>query len=376
MNKKRLFLRVLIPCFLFLAFSLIPVNAEEIGLGISKSIFDITLLPGSRHSDNVIIVNRSRELPLPVNIVLNLWDLKEGSEDIEFVLVEPTLNATRWFTLNSNNYILAPGEEKKIQFSITPPRDVSPGTYLVTMRFQPVLPPSYFEQGSSRVIPEIASLFFLRVNDLSLNETVSLYKADLLELELISFGDKRSLIRDFILPTANAGVFDDAVRKIVASISNKGLYHFAASGYIEIRNWYGGLVARKDLPSRYILPKHDRKIEIEIIPESSLPESTSLFRRAPFVIRDLLYANSYFGPYTATLVLQNPISVSSDNDTLYIGSAPDNKAVLIEQTVSFWIIPWKFWLIPILIVFLLLHFVWRKRNRLRTVFKVLTGKSA
>ncbi len=364
-------LPLLVTGCLLLVITVTPANAEEIGLGVSKSIFDITLLPGSKHNESIKVLNRSRELPLPVNISLNLWDLKENSEDIEFVTAEPALNATRWFDLESK-YILAPGEERSINFAIDVPKDVSPGTYLVTMRFQPVLPPTYTK--GSKVIPEIATLFFLRVHDLSLDKTAASYKAELLNLQLVSTGGGESSLKNFVAPYARAGVFEDAIKKIIAKVSNAGQYHFVAKGRIEIRNWYGRLVASKELPERYLLPKRSRDIEVEIIPETSPPESASLFRRTLFAIRDLLYVNSYFGPYTATLILQSPVS-ELDDDTRYIGSIPESKLVLIEQSVSFWVIPWKFWIAPILFIAIVTHFIWRKKDRIKGAFRILTGRS-
>src|SRR5687767_13979605 len=100
----------------------------------------------------MLIMNESKEMPLPLHSELSVWDLAEGSEEnIVFTDSEEQINPLNWFSLvtsggrsprdeaalkslaGGHDFILAPGEEKILRFRVTPPRDVAAGTYLVSM---------------------------------------------------------------------------------------------------------------------------------------------------------------------------------------------------------------------------------------------------
>ena len=65
---------------LFLVFG--SANAQEVGLGVSKALFDVTLLPGTSYTDEITVTNRSKEFALPLTITLAPWDLREAANEI------------------------------------------------------------------------------------------------------------------------------------------------------------------------------------------------------------------------------------------------------------------------------------------------------
>src|SRR3989338_5819461 len=71
------------------------VTAGEIGLAVTRNRFDIEMLSGDTYKGD-----------LAVYVELALWNIKEDSEDIEFVEAEPLLNATRWFEIQPRDFIL------------------------------------------------------------------------------------------------------------------------------------------------------------------------------------------------------------------------------------------------------------------------------
>jgi len=109
-------------------FVFIPRANAEVGLGISRYLFDLEVLPGQVHREELRVLNKSPNNPLPIHLQAVPWDLKEDSDDIEFITAEPALNAASWFRFKEvgtetvlRNFILDPGKEKKIAVEIEPP---------------------------------------------------------------------------------------------------------------------------------------------------------------------------------------------------------------------------------------------------------------
>lgn len=325
-------------------------HAAEVGLGVSKNTFDLEILPGDTYKGEIVVSNTSPEVSLPVHVQLNLWDLKEDSEDIEFVTAEPALNATKWFKLDTTNLIIDPDKSKELNFSITPPADASPGTYLVMMRFQAVLPEQYFENQGPRSVPELGVIFFIKVPLLTLEGNKADYSAEIVSIESPS-KEGVSLISQ-----ARANVFDDAVKTLIAKIKNTGIYYFKSSGFLEIKNAFGATVYKKEIGERYLLPNRTRSLEIETLPPP--PEKTGSFTSNVWNwIAYQFKKNSYLGPYTATLTL----------------SIPNEPPVV--TTANFWVIPWKFWLPNILAILAISYLFFRSRHRLRDfVVTIFRGK--
>lgn len=287
------------------------VQAAELGLGVTKNTFDLEILPGDSYKGELTVFNESEEVPIPVHIQLNMWNLKEDSDDYEFVIAEPALNATKWFGFEEgSDFILDPDGSRRVDFRIVPPRDVVPGSYLVMMRFQAVLPEHYFAAGGPRTIPELGVLFFIKIASLTLDGEGGLYDADILQFQGTDTSPVPLLdwLLGQIISEAQAGVFEDVVKKFATKIRNTGLYHFKVSGTIEIKNMLGQTVAKAELPPRYLLPGRNRSFDIQVIEEEE-----SFWKR-----------NTYFGPYTAIMVLNIPES--------------ETPVVIREK---FWVFPWK-----------------------------------
>jgi len=323
------------------------VAAATVGLGVNKNTFDLEILPGQTHKGELVVFNTSPDVSLPVHVQLNLWDLREDTEDIEFITAEPALNATKWFKLNSSDLIIEPDKSKELGFNITPPDDASPGTYLVMMRFQAVLPEHYFEEEGPRSIPELGVIFFIRVPLITLEGNMTKYAAEIVSVE------PKDADR-FFISRAKANVFEDAVKTLIAKIKNTGIYYFKSSGYVEIKNAFGATVYKKEIGERYLLPNRTRSLEIETLPPPpTRSENQSWFRNSLNSIYYILYSNSYLGPYSATLTL----------------SIPNEPPVV--STINFWVIPWKFWLPILAVFFLILYILIKFRHRFGDFFRTL-----
>lgn len=352
---KRIIITLVLIFILNTAYGILytPVaHAVSAGLGVGSAIKDIEIPAGLTQKDSVTLFNNSTSTPLPVHLDLVLWNLKVDADEIEFVRAEEALNATRWFDLEVTDFILEPGEARDIEYTISPPVNVSPGSYFVMMRFQPTFPEFYFEEEGPRFIPEVGTLFFLKVPFLSLDGGTG-YGADIVSVKL-GGANELSLINNIVL-RENAGVFDSAVKTLLARIRNTGIFHFKASGQVEIKNLFGFTVARAELPSKYLLPDRTRPLETIILPR---PDTESLsfigrtFKKLVYGIR----TNTYFGRYSATITLSVPGGTQ------------------VNESVNFWVIPWQFWLIISLIFLSSAVIIQRGHGRFALALKVLIRK--
>jgi hypothetical protein len=325
-------------------------NAQSVGFSTNKSILDLEIPAGGSYEEQIVVFNSENNQPIPIHIELSLWDLDENSDDIEFVIEEPALNATKWFTLtNGADFILDKNEDREVKFQINVPQNTSPGSYLVMMRFQAVPPNFYFQEEGTKFIPEIGTLFFIKVPLLSLDGNKSLYGANIDSLE--PEGNKIPAIAQ-ILPRADAGVFDNAIRKLMADVTNSGIYHFKMSGTLEIKNIFGMTVNKIDLPGRYLLPNKSRNIEVTVLPPpetQNLPLLSRIAKNSLFRLKN----NTYFGPYSATMIL----------------SVPEN--VPVVESINFWIIPWRFILVLTILVLGIVFIVKNFGKRIKSALAVL-----
>ncbi|MBI2113452.1 MAG: hypothetical protein HYT50_02645, partial [Candidatus Wildermuthbacteria bacterium] len=264
----------------------------------TRNIFDIQLLPGDSFKDDITVFNLSKDIALPLRIELSLWDINEDSDDIEFVYSEPALNASSWFSLETRDIVLQPDESRSVAFDINVPKDVSPGSYLVMMRFQPQLA---LDSGAVSTIPELGVLFFIQISLLGLEQDSPLYSAT---IESFDASHAKGVP---LISRARAGIYEDMAQEFLAKVKNNGIYHFKTSGFIEIKNMFGTTVARAELPEKYLLPNRVRNIEIQV------QEDPSFWKRLLQV-----------GPYSAVMVL----------------NVPGQKDPLLA-TMGFFAFPWK-----------------------------------
>lgn len=346
----------LVTCHLLLVPTV--ANAQGIGFSLGTNIFDYEIPAGTNGEGRIVVFNNTDSPATPIVVDYVLWNLSDDSDDIEFVTAEETLNAATWFTTkNGSDFILQSGGDRNVDFGINVPVGTPPGSYFVMMRFRSTLPDFYFLEGGPRFIPELGALFFIKVPNLNLEGEKDNYGATIHTLE--PSGDKIPFVEN-LLPRANAGVFDSAIKNLLANISNDGVYHFKMSGNVEIKNIFGRVLVNEELPARYLLPDRTRNIDITVLPKpdtESLPFFTRLFKSITYNLR----TNTYFGPYSASVVLE----------------IPDSPPVV--KSVNFWVIPWQFWTILLIVTFggffLTRKFGSTIRQRLAMFVKILLGRT-
>lgn len=327
----------------FYRLSIVSAHAAEIGFATNKSLFDAEILPGTTYQDELVISNTSHDIPLPLHLRLSVWNLADGSEeDIEFLsTAEDAVNPLRWFLLvtsggktpgeqatvepllTGHDMLVGPGEEEVLRFRVRPPNDVAAGTYLVSMRFQSSLPEQYYEtKGGPRFAPELVVLFFLKIPYFSLDGAQTDYAAEIVEMGLKS--EQQGV--PGVIQVAKADVLDDAAKIIAAKVRNTGTFYFKTDGVLQLTSWTGRVVKEIPLPPKYMLPGKVRTIEIPL----SAEKDSGFFARIGKYIVD----NSYFGKYTATLLLNYPGRLEEAGGLV--------AGAFTESSISFWVFPWRF----------------------------------
>jgi hypothetical protein len=331
------------------------VFAQGLQISVSKGIYALEVLPGVPYEDTIGVINTSASQPLPVEVQLSMWNLKSDVDELEFISVDEELNATKWFSLVSQTgsvgrlsgtrFIINPDGFRDLRFRILPPQSAPLGSYLVAMRLKVAAPDYYFAESGTRLYPEIDVLFFINVKDLNLSASSQRYTA---QISSFSAKDDNSIgLLSLLVPKVSAGVFEDVVNEYIASITNTGLFYFKMKGSIEVKNMFGRVVKVIDLPSRYLIPNRTRTIPIGI--ESDSERSRGFFASVGQFLSD----HFYFGPYTATLLLQVPLNSIDD--------LPDANSY-VRESVRFWVFPWKLLLIFAVIIFAI-RFFWRRGGR-------------
>jgi len=339
----------------FLSLLIISANiplasAQQIGLAANRSVVEVDVFAGSTFTDDLTIFNNSPDQALPVTTEVSLWTLDEETDEIEFIRAEESLNAALWFDFEPGDFIIDPGSSRDILFSITPPRSTAPGSYLAMIRLKPALPEFYFAEQGPRFLPELGIPVFIRVPQLNLDGT----SGDTYQVQFLALGteDRPIPLISNLVGTANAGVFDSAVEQLIARIQNDGIYHFRMRGVVEVKNVFGKVVEKQELPGRYFIPGRSRQISIPVLPQIEEDEFSSwgLFW---YKFGRLLKSNSYIGPYSATILM----------------SMPDGSPV--SETINFWVLPWKLWLFVLLTIAFLVFWARPLARRVRKAFRVL-----
>lgn len=355
---------------LLFSFSLaVSVRAQNIvpKIGVSPHTFELEVLPGQLLKEQIKIINQS-EVPLPMTAKMVNFSAEEETGQMLFdeVLQDISINPSLWFKIEKPDFILDPDEVEKIKFQIQVPDNAEPGGHYTVMIFKPSLPSFYFkEEALVKNIPEIGVLFLVSVKRFSLESEVRQ------KLEIVEFSvakEKRILGLENLLSKTLGGVVfasdfeivEDSYLNFILKIKNNDIYHIRPSGRLLIYNWFGKRVGEAEVPKLTILPGKTRLFPVEFKPE--VPD---ILKWLPAFISNLLVRNFFIGKYQAELELDVKSPVVSE---IFRADIPD--------VLTFFSLPWRFWLTTIFILGLF-TFIFRKyKNRIKLSLKTLLTKSS
>ncbi len=269
---------------------------------VSPLTFDVTVDPGQVVSNYITIFNTEGT---PIGFNVEAEDFTAVGESGGVALAEsvpPELSAKNWLTFSPSSFVVESGKSMTVQFTLQVPLDADPGGKYTSVVFSSV--PSAGGNGPA-IAQKIASLLLIKVTGVV----------------------KESLVvKSFESPEfLENGPIDFTLR-----LENSGTVHLKPAGFVFLKDWRGGEVAKISLPQERVIPKTVRAI-------------------------DFVWNKKWlFGKYTAN----------------FAGIYGSNNEPL-SASVSFWVVPWKIVGLVGLVLLVLLGFVLKARSRIGLAFKIL-----
>lgn len=383
MHSKLLNFISVFTVILFGLFFGLPAQALKLGLSINPQIFEMDVFPGETISQKITIGNLS-EVSLPIIVRVVDFTAEEDSGEMIFdeASQDPSVASRKWFKIENPDLILEPGERKKVLFSINVPENAEPRGYYSVMIFEPRLPSFYFEETGEatgevipvqpRAIPVVGVLFLTSIKTFALEPEVkeklevvefSLPKEERIKtLEVAFSGVQRTYQRlsasispVYAAETSEIEITKKAPSSFILRIKNNDIYHIKPYGKVLIYNFFGKKVGEAEIPQRTILPGQIRKFPVEFSPE--IPEK---LKWLPASVSNFLVQNFFVGKYGARIELQTKSPLTAEV------FQPEIPVVL-----TFFSLPWHFWLTFILIFAMIIFFSIKYRKRIVLAMKTL-----
>lgn len=305
---------IIFSIFLLFLFSLFQFCFAQVGIRASPLRFEEMVEPGQVFTKYIKVTNTAE---YPQKFFIYAMDFKPGGEFGQALLIpsktEEGPYLSNWIQATKEGIEFLPGEEKQIPITFKVPQNVGPGGYYGAIVVGPQPPKIDPKEGVVIAMTnQVAILVLFRV------------KGDVIE---------EARIREF---TTEKEFYSTPFNvKFITRIENLGNVHIKPVGVIEIKNFFGKVIATLNVnpTGANVLPKSVRRFENSWSGEMG------------------------FGKYVASLVLNYGLSPAEG------GTGIKN---LTYQT-SFWILPLKI-VVPgtifiIFLFFLLILFVNFYKNK-------------
>ena len=343
----------LIAFFCFFTFSANAQTNNQIKLVIAPEIFELQLEKGEVYNGKVKIYNKG-ESPMPLEAIASNFGAEEVSGTPVFYNNlsdneddDVLFNPRKWMEIENPNFILDPGETVNIKFTISVPENAEDGGHYAVIFFEPKISASgslYYNKSGVNIVPKIGTLLlisigerkkptdasFLTVSEFSIPEEFHLKKLEdsvFNATGLVSTAYAETIKSFFIVETSHL--------QFNLQIRNNDTYHIKPSGKLAILSNNGKLLGETEIRKTTILPGRTRQIPVEFNPE--LPE---IAKKLPDPLSNFISKNLFFGKYHASLIL-------------------DVNGISKKEDLIFWIFPWKFFLV---IIFMLAVLVLMKKR--------------
>ncbi|MFZ6015541.1 MAG: hypothetical protein ACOYUZ_04275 [Patescibacteria group bacterium] len=234
-----------------------------------------------------------------------------GEEGLQTYLPEDDIQGLpSWFDINGNSYTLSQGETKEVDYTISIPPNAEPGGHYAAV-FISTSPEDPEEESGVGMGARTGVLFLVNVS----GEVTE-------QANLESF-------------KTNKKIFSHLPANLSLRIKNTGNVHLRPKGSLEVRNMWGGIVARVEANpgNSAVLPNSIRRINTWWIKSEKIAEGGF----TAGLINE--WRNFALGKYTATV----NVKYGSKN------------VPLEEASTSFWVIPWRMLtiLLVLIVVFLI-----------------------
>jgi len=338
-------------------------SGDKIGLSVSPQKLELDVFPGEK-IEKVIRVRNTGQLALPLLARTADFSAEEGTGEMTFDenSENGALFSRTWFSFNEPNFILEPGEEKEVKFSINVPQEAEHGGSYSVVLFEPQLPSFYFKEGQSRSIPVVGVLFLLSVKKFALEPTSEI------NLQVVEFyipeKDRMLAVERIIAPwlasvvetvKTKMSVVEKMPAEFMLKIKNRDAFHIRPSGKLVIYDFLGRKAGEGNISPQTILPGKIRDFQVNFSPDVS-----EKLKWLPSSVSDFLLQGFFTGKYRATLILKAKSSVGDE----FVD-------VEIPSVLTFFAIPWKFWTLFVISASLAIFLALKYGNRLKIAVKVL-----
>ncbi len=273
------------------------------GIKVWPTRVDLTVNEGEQAEEIINVKNQGGETIGVSAYVMDFTIDQEG----RFIFSEPgheSYSASKWVSVNSTDFELAPGESQEVEVTIAAPADIEPGGHYAALFFETV--PSVNEEGVS-ISTRIPSLFYITVPGVTDADIVA-------NAEIVSL----------ILP----GIVEKGPVEVGVTVRNSGNVHLTIAAQAYFSDLFG------------------RNSELDLGQVTVLPNSegtlTGSWQEAPFIGR--VRANFVIGYFDQYGELVNK-----------------------SQRGEFWGIPWKHLaaIVAVVISLVLLIVLVHRRYRFR-----------
>lgn len=236
---------------------------------ISPPKTEVSLIPGHQTEGEVHITNTS---DTPLTVSLSAQDFVVKEKGIPVFNVKSDFLLASWIGITPDRLTISPQDSESIYYYIKIPQNAEPGGHYAAIVVSPL---SAESSSSASIQTEVATLIEGVVPGSRITNWTT----------TLSSGKKW---------------YEHGPLDLVLHTTNEGNIHTSVSGSVELRNIFGTTVHSQSISKTNIFPK------------TSLDQSFSMG------------AGFLWGPYTATVKLQN----SLDNSTRV-------------QRAVVWVVPWK-----------------------------------
>jgi hypothetical protein len=325
-NSRRIIFLLIIFLFLF-SFSLtFAQQKKKIEFFVGPAIFNIQLEKGQTYNGKILLKNKNN-FSLPVKSQLINFNARDELGAVNFEKRE----GANWFKVKRTDFILKPKEERRINFQIKIPKDVSRGGYYVAWNFQPKVSSLSFKRGSTILVPKVSSLFLISVGKKGkANFKIVEFKIPE-KSRFLFFENNPNKNKKFVVKSAKF--------PFVFRIKNNDTYHIRISGALEVFGKNKKSIGKAEVQETTVLPGKTRQISLNF--KTALYEKL-LDKKIPIPLAEFFSENFYFGKHKAVLILNR--------------SSP--KKVYMEITI----IPWK-GILTILLLLVLMCFIIIKHKK-------------
>jgi hypothetical protein len=273
--------------------STVPGAASQNDFVLEPGKMEIFVNPGDNLTRTITVTNR---VSTPVKFKIETEDFKGSTDPDMAVVLMGSEKGPNSFKDNLvpevTEFTLGPGEKINVPIKISIPLTAQPGGFYASVLVSNK--PSIDEtnaatdqvQGKTTIVSRVGVLFFIRVNGPV---------------------EEKGFVEDFYMKNRQA-LFSKGPYTFEISFQNDGTVHLVPYGLITIKNLFGNNIGSLPVDAYFALPKSIRYREVE-------------WTNSPFL----------FGRYTATADIH-----------LGYGTGVDSK------TVAFWVIPWKFVIIVLI----------------------------